>query len=173
MVEMGLIGQIGSGLLLHPFQVVSSVGIEVFSGAAATDGRAHFVVGDAIEAAVAEAAEEIFVIDEPFAEFNSADEVGFGVAVVDQLGLVNETLEPDVVGIGGDGGVWGHLFRGLVEILATQCGRPGVETDLAIFAVDVADHLEQGVGVDSDVVMVLNRDGYAMPGGTVTHFLEG
>jgi hypothetical protein len=58
----------------------------------------------------------------------------------------------------------------LVKIFPAQCRRPGIEPELAVGPVDLGQQVEQGVGVERQVVMVLDGDGDAVLRRAVAHF---
>ena len=63
-----------------------------------------------------------------------------------------------------------RLFPGCIQILTAQGGRPGVKCQLAVGPVDLRKQIEQRIGVERQIVMILNRNRHFGVAGPVTHF---
>ena len=60
------------------------------------------------------------VVNKTCAKFDGTNRIGQRTLVIDQCGLVSKSWQPDIIGVGRDGRVGGHLFSAFVEVFSSQ-----------------------------------------------------
>lgn len=158
-------------MLFHPCEERGGAKVEVGFGGSASEWGTHFVGEDAVESPVGQSAPVGGIVDETLSERHGAEELAGGV-VADAVGVVLERGEFDVIGIGGDDGVGSGFFGGGVEVFAAHGGGPCVEAEFAIGAIHRGEELDQRVGMDSQVVMVLDGKGDVVVRGAIAAFAD-